>query len=107
METEEAVSKLSALAQSSRLEVFRLLVRCGNAGLCAGEIAERMGIPANTLSFHLKELHHAGLVYSERQGRSIIYSLAVDGMSSLIEFLTEDCCQGIAELCNSPDKKCS
>lgn len=105
METTEAASALSALAQPNRLEVFRLLVRCGEDGLCAGDISGRLGIPKPTLSFHLKELSHAGLVSSERRGRSIIYRLNVTGMRNLMAFLTEDCCQGRPELC-VPDNNC-
>lgn len=73
--------------------------------MSAGEIAEEMKIQPNTLSFHLKELTGAGLIQNERQGRSIIYSLVVEGMRDLIQFLTEDCCQGRPELCN-PNSDC-
>ncbi|BDS07153.1 transcriptional regulator [Oceaniferula spumae] len=105
MELKEAASTLSALAQPSRLEVFRLLVKCGEKGICAGDISQQLGIPKPTLSFHLKELTHAGLVDSERDGRSIIYRLNVGGMKALMHFLTEDCCQGKPEIC-SPNSEC-
>lgn len=105
MKTQDAVLKLNALSQESRIEIFRLLVREGESGMSAGEIAEKMNIQPNTLSFHLKELSAAGLIQSERHGRSIIYSLIVDGMRDLIHFLTEDCCQGKPELCN-PNNGC-
>jgi DNA-binding transcriptional ArsR family regulator len=105
MKTQDAVVKLGALSQESRLEIFRLLVRQGEQGMSAGEIAEEMKIQPNTLSFHLKELTGAGLIQNERQGRSIIYSLVVEGMRDLIQFLTEDCCQGRPELCN-PNSDC-
>lgn len=105
METEDAIKKLNALAQETRLEVFRLLARHGEQGLSAGDISEQTSIQPNTLSFHLKELSNAGLIRSERQGRSIIYSLEISGMSSLVQFITEDCCQGRPELCN-PNKGC-
>ncbi|MGJ8673816.1 ArsR/SmtB family transcription factor [Rubritalea sp.] len=105
MKTQEAVVKLGALSQESRLEIFRLLVRLGEQRISAGDIAEQMQIQPNTLSFHLKELTSAGLIQSERQGRSIIYSLNVTGMRTLIQFLTEDCCQGRPELCN-PNSDC-
>ncbi|MFK7909737.1 MAG: ArsR/SmtB family transcription factor [Akkermansiaceae bacterium] len=105
MELNEAADALSALAQPNRLEVFRLLVRCGEQGICAGDIAGQLRIAKPTLSFHLKELSHAGLIISERDGRSIIYRLNIQGMSSLMQFLTEDCCQGRPELC-SPETKC-
>lgn len=106
MELNGAVTALSALAQPSRLEVFRLLVKSGQNGLCAGEISLELGIPKPTLSFHLKELNHAGLIRSERNGRSIIYQLHIEGMSGLMNFLTEDCCQGRPELCHPDNGGC-
>ena len=95
METKAAVAALGALAQESRLEVFRLLVQRGTAGLPAGEIGERVGVPATTLSFHLAQLSHAGLVTSRREGRSIIYAADYAGMRALMDFLTRNCCQGL------------
>jgi DNA-binding transcriptional ArsR family regulator len=100
MKTKQAVIALAALAQESRIRVFRLLVPAGEDGLAAGEIAERLEIPAATLTFHLKELAHAGLIESRRQGRSICYSLCIDAMRDLLTFLTRDCCQGHPELCS-------
>lgn len=105
MDIKQAAIKLSALSQESRLSIFRLLVRCGDKGLSAGEIAEHTGIQPNTLSFHLKELNSAELIKADRKGRSIIYSLKIDGMRDLIHFLTEDCCQGRPEIC-SPSNDC-
>ena len=99
MEITQAVKALSALAQESRLNAFRLLVCAGEEGVAAGEIAEELGVPAATLSFHLKELTNAGLISQERSGRSIIYSLEAESMRSLMEFLMQDCCQGRPELC--------
>jgi DNA-binding transcriptional ArsR family regulator len=99
MEINRAVTALAALAQQSRLEVFRLLVRHAPQGLPAGEIAQQLNVPPATLSFHLKELSHAGLIGSQRRGRSIIYAVDVAGISALMAFLTEDCCQGRPELC--------
>lgn len=96
----EACAALTALAQPSRLEVFRLLVVSGDDGLSAGSISEQLNIPKPTLSFHLKELSHAGLIQSERVGRSIIYRLHNEGMRELMNFLTQDCCQGRPELCD-------
>ena len=101
MKTKDAVLALSSLAQESRLRVFRLLVKVGPDGLAAGEIAKKLNVPAATLSFHLKELAHAGLVVSDKQGRSVIYAMNVKGINALMEFLTEDCCQGRPELCRS------
>lgn len=100
MKESQAVKALAALAQENRLQVFRLLARQGAAGLAAGKIAEEIGIPAATLSFHLKELNNAGLLHDRREGRSIIYSLNTTGMQELLAFLLDDCCQGRPELCD-------
>jgi DNA-binding transcriptional ArsR family regulator len=99
MEMRIAIAALAALAQESRLAVFRLLVREGPDGVPAGAIAELLGIPAPTLSFHLNQLSAAGLVISRREGRSIIYAANFPGMRDLLGFLVEDCCQGRPELC--------
>jgi len=95
MRTGEAVAVLAALAQESRLEIFRLLVRAGASGAPAGGIAEELEIPAATLSFHLKELKHAGLIDCTRDGRSLIYRANFDVMSQVLRFLTDECCRGI------------
>ena len=102
MKITQVVKALSALAQESRLEVFRLLVGAGLEGLPAGQIAEQLEIPPATMSFHLKELTNAGLVNQRRDGRSIIYALNVEAMRSLFGYLMEECCQGRPELCQ-PD----
>lgn len=99
MESGTAIAALSALAQETRLAIFRALVRAhspkeGEGGLAAGDIAEALGVPPATLSFHLKELAHAGLVSSRRDGRSIVYKADLGAMRGLTEFLLEDCCQG-------------
>ncbi len=99
MEIKKAVTALSSLAQESRLEIFRLLVKAGAEGMPAGEIAERIKIPANTLSFHVKELANAGLVGARKVGRSVIYTMQAKDIGELMTFLTEDCCQGRPELC--------
>lgn len=99
MELKEAASALGALAQESRLAVFRLLVQRGPRGLAAGQIAERLGIPAPTLSFHLAQLSHAGLVGSRREGRSIIYAADYAGMQGLMSYLNENCCREDAGAC--------
>jgi len=93
METEIAVDALGALAQPTRLELFRVLVRRGPAGLPAGAIAERLGIPATTLSFHLSHLTRTGLLTARRDGRSIVYAADYGRMQSLMAYLTENCCQ--------------
>lgn len=92
MEANAAVRALAALAQETRLEVFRLLVQQGPTGLAAGEIASRLGIAPATLSFHLKELSHAGLVTTRQDGRYIFYSADFASMNMLLAFLTENCC---------------
>jgi ArsR family transcriptional regulator, arsenate/arsenite/antimonite-responsive transcriptional repressor len=94
MKMTEALASLGALAQESRLQVFRTLVQRGPMGLPAGQIAERLGIPPATLSFHLGQLGQAGLVVSERNGRSIRYAADFQGMERLMAFLYENCCQG-------------
>ncbi|MEJ0027388.1 MAG: helix-turn-helix domain-containing protein [Rhizomicrobium sp.] len=100
MESDDALAKLSALAQDTRLAIFRRLVRAGPAGESAGAIAEALSTPAPTLSFHLKELERAGLIVQRRESRSLIYTAHFDGMRSLLAFLMEDCCGGRPEICN-------
>ena len=99
MESTAAVKRLSALAQDNRLAVFRLLVKAGREGLAAGEIARALEITPNTLSAQLAVLTNAGLATSRREGRSIIYAADYEGMSQLLIYLMEDCCQGRAEVC--------
>ena len=94
METKNAVTALAALAQTSRLAVFRLLVQAGPEGFAASKIAEQLEIPASSLSFHLKELSHAELIVSRQDGRFIIYAANYDAMNELIGFLTDNCCAG-------------
>jgi DNA-binding transcriptional ArsR family regulator len=94
MEEKAVVQSLAALAQPIRLQVFRALVVRGASGLTPGAMAEGLGIPPNTLSFHLKELSYAGLVTQERASHNIIYRAAFDRMNALLGYLTENCCQG-------------
>jgi ArsR family transcriptional regulator, arsenate/arsenite/antimonite-responsive transcriptional repressor len=94
MEIKPIINALSALAQESRLAIFRLLVETGPQGLPVGAIAEKLDFANATLSFHLKELTHAGLTNATPNGRSIIYSANFSTMNSLIEYLTENCCAG-------------
>jgi ArsR family transcriptional regulator, arsenate/arsenite/antimonite-responsive transcriptional repressor len=100
MESATAAGCLSALAHEGRLHVFRMLVQAGVMGLPAGEIARRLEVPPNSLSANLNVLHHAGLVRSRRQGRSIIYTAEYDRMRALLGFLMEDCCGGSPEICS-------
>jgi DNA-binding transcriptional ArsR family regulator len=88
----DVVLALSALAHSSRLEVFRLLVKRGPEGYAAGDIGERLDIPGPTLSFHLKELSQADLIESRREGRFLFYTASMERMNALVGFLTENCC---------------
>lgn len=99
MKEKTALAALGALAQETRLGLFRLLIQFAPDGLPAGEIAERLGVPAPTLSFHLKELSHAGLVESRSEGRFVIYRARVDVLQELIGFLTDNCCQGAPHQC--------
>ena len=94
MDEEIVVSALAALAHPLRLKVFRALVVAGGVGMTPGAMAELLAIPAATLSFHLKELNHAGLLTQERDGRSLIYRATYDQMNALLSFLMMNCCQG-------------
>jgi ArsR family transcriptional regulator len=94
MEKPDAIAALSALAQDSRLDAFRLLVQAGEEGMPAGQIGERLGLPSATLSFHLNQLRQAGLVTFRREGRSLIYLAEYPAMNALLGYLTENCCRG-------------
>jgi len=94
MEKKAALLSLAALAQESRLATFRLLVQAGPNGLAASKIAEALGIPPSSLSFHLKELTHANLIVPRQEGRFVIYAAQFDTMNALLGFLTENCCGG-------------
>ena len=89
-----AVKSLSALAQASRLSIYRLLVEAGPTGMAAGSIGEKLGLPPATLSFHLSGLTHAGLADSRQDGRFVIYSANFGRMNELVDYLTENCCGG-------------
>src|ERR1041385_3043466 len=97
MEKSTAVSALAALAQDNRLDVFRLLVEAGPAGVPAGEVASALGLAPNTLTFHFDRLRVAGLVTVRREGRSMIYAARFETMNALIAYLTENCWGGVAE----------
>ena len=92
MDIQEALIAFDALSQETRLKVFRLLVEYGQEGAAAGTLGERLGVPHNTLSFHLNHMSNANLVVSRREGRSIIYSANFELMAGLIQFMVEDCC---------------
>lgn len=99
MDREDVVAKLSALAHAGRLDIFRLLMVAGRAGLPAGEVARRLDVAPTSLSANLKVLTHAGLIKGRRDGRSIIYSADYAQMTALLGFLLEDCCAGEAAIC--------
>ena len=96
MEKQIAITVLAALAQETRLDVFRLLVQAGSEGLPAGSIGEALGVPPATLSFHLKELKSCGVVDCRRDGRTLTYSPNFSMMNNLLSYLTENCCSGVA-----------
>lgn len=100
MEVNEALAAFSALAQPTRLAILKLLVRAGGAGVPAGEIAHAVEAPASTISNHLAILERAGLIASRRESRSIIYSSDLSGISDLLAYLIEDCCNGRPEICS-------
>lgn len=99
MDKTTALAALAALGQDTRLEVFRLLIKAGGAGIPAGQIAERLGVVQNTTSAHLKILDYAGLVRAERDGRVVRYIADMIGFRDLLAYLMEDCCNGAPELC--------
>ncbi len=99
MDERHALAAFAALGQEHRLRVVRALVSAGPDGLAAGVLADTVGVAGNNLSFHLKELSHAGLITSRREGKSVIYSAAYAGLSDLVQFLLRDCCRGRSEIC--------
>jgi DNA-binding transcriptional ArsR family regulator len=101
MDTKDATRALAALAQETRLSIFRLLVQAGPEGLPAGQVRDALAVAPATLSFHLKELHHAGLAHQRQEGRFIFYSADFEQMSALMTFLTQNCCQGMPQKCLS------
>lgn len=106
MKSSDAVRCLSALAQETRLSVYRLLVQRGPSGMAAGEIAAALDLAPATLSFHLKELAHAGLVAARQEGRFIFYSADFAAMNALLAYLTENCCAGNTRTCR-PAPSCA
>ena len=105
MQTKQAIAALSALAQESRLAVYRLLVEHAPDGLAASAIAEKLGLANATLSFHLKELVHAGLISSRQAGRFIYYSPIMETVTALVDYLTENCCSASGQSCTPASRK--
>jgi len=99
MDTKQAIAALGGLAQETRLAIFRLLVERGPAGMSAGAIAEALGLPASSLSFHLAHLTRSGLIVQRRMSRQMFYSVDFSAMNALVGYLTENCCGGNAALC--------
>ncbi|MDF3836005.1 metalloregulator ArsR/SmtB family transcription factor [Cupriavidus basilensis] len=106
MHSDSAVKALAALAQQSRLAIFRLLVQAGLEGIHAGRIGETLGLAPATLSFHLKELANAGLIASRQEGRHVIYQAQYERMNELLGFLMEHCCEGDPKGCGAPSFEC-
>ena len=101
MNEKQAVTVLAALAHEQRLRIFRILVKQGPIGMPAGEIAEAVNASPTAASFHLKELERAGLLHATRDGRYIRYAIHIEGMRQLLDYLTQDCCQGQPDLCGT------
>jgi ArsR family transcriptional regulator len=105
MEKSDAVGALAALAQDNRLDVYRLLVQAGPAGMPAGAVAEALDLAPNTLTFHFDRLRQAGLITVRRDGRSMIYAARFETMNALLGYLTDNCCGGASEKCMSAPRK--
>lgn len=99
METKDAIDRLAALAQETRLKAFRRLIVAGPEGLSAGVLADELAVAGPTLSFHLNHLEASGLLKARREGRQIFYSADFAAMRGLLDFLMKDCCQGLPEIC--------
>jgi ArsR family transcriptional regulator, arsenate/arsenite/antimonite-responsive transcriptional repressor len=106
MKPAQVVKALAALAQPTRLAIFRLLVVQGTDGMAAGQVAEKLKVSPATLSFHFKTLSHAGLIESRQDGRFIYYTANFTAMNGMVDYLTENCCGGNTDACNVPSKKC-
>lgn len=106
MESIQVVKALAALAQSTRLAAYRLLVVCGPEGMAAGQIAEKLNTSAAMMSFHFKTLSHAGLIESRQDGRFVYYSANFAVMNNILAYLTENCCSGNPDACGVSVKKC-
>lgn len=106
MKPDQVVKALSALAQPTRLAIYRLLVARGPEGMAAGQVAEKLRVSPATLSFHFRALSHAGLLNSRQDGRFVYYAANFAVMNGMVEYLTENCCGGNADACRVPGRKC-
>lgn len=106
MKPAQVVKALAALAQPTRLAIYRLLVECGPQGMAAGEVAGKLKAAPATLSFHFRTLSHAGLVESRQDGRFVYYSANFAAMNGMVDYLTENCCGGNTDACKAPGRKC-
>ncbi|MDO8208231.1 MAG: metalloregulator ArsR/SmtB family transcription factor [Gallionella sp.] len=106
MKSNQVVEALSALAQPTRLAIFRLLVVCGPAGMAAGQVAEKLGVSPANMSHHFKTLSHAGLIVARQDGRFIYYSANFAVMNGMLAYMTENCCEGDPDVCDVSVKKC-
>ena len=106
MKPAQVVKALAALAQPTRLAIYRLLVTVGPDGLAAGQVAEKLKVSPATLSFHFRTLSHAGLIESRQEGRFVFYLANFEVMNGMVDYLTENCCGGDADACKLPGKKC-
>lgn len=106
MKSAQVVKALGALAQPTRLAIYRLLVVCGPQGMAAGQVAEKLKVAPATLSFHFRTLSHAGLVESRQEGRFVYYMANFAVMNGMVEYLTENCCGGNSDACKTPGKNC-
>ena len=106
MKPAQVVKALAAVAQPTRLAVYRLLVARGPEGMAAGQVAEKLKVSPATLSFHLRTLSHAGLLDSRQDGRFVYYAANFAVMNGMVDYLTENCCGGNADQCRAPVKKC-
>jgi|KBSSwiStaDraftv2_1062776.scaffolds.fasta_scaffold02375_14 DNA-binding transcriptional ArsR family regulator len=106
MDSKQAVAALSALAHETRLELFRLLIRMGAEGMTAGALAHQLDVAPSTLSHHLGQLEQAGIITARRESRHIFYAAAIPGISGLLSYLIDDCCQGAPEICGLTRPAC-
>jgi DNA-binding transcriptional ArsR family regulator len=106
MKPAQVVKALAALAQPTRLAIYRLLVACGPEGMAAGQVSEKLKVSPATLSFHFRTLSHAGLIAGRQDGRFVYYAANFAAMNGMVDYLTENCCGGNADACKAPGRKC-